>query len=65
MRVRVDQDACAGSGQCVMSAPAVFDQRETDGVVTLLDDGPDPRLHGGVRTAARLCPARAIALSAR
>ncbi|SDH91418.1 Ferredoxin [Sinosporangium album] len=62
MEVIVDQDACAGSGQCVLSAPEVFDQRDTDGIVVLLNDNPDPRLHDDVHEAARICPGRAITL---
>ncbi|TDD22572.1 ferredoxin [Nonomuraea diastatica] len=63
MKVTVDQDACTGSGQCVLSAPEVFDQRDSDGIVVLLNDGPDPRLHEKVREAARICPALAITLT--
>jgi ferredoxin len=60
MRVIVDQDKCVASGQCVLSAGAVFDQREDDGVVFLLEDSPPPELHADVRRAAAECPARAI-----
>ena len=63
MKVIVDQDACTGSGQCVLIAPEVFDQRDTDGIVVLLNDSPDPRLHEDVREAARICPALAITLT--
>jgi ferredoxin len=40
----------------------VFDQRDTDGIVFLLDDNPPAELHDDVRRAAALCPARAISL---
>ena len=40
MKVIVDQDKCVGSGQCVMMSEAVFDQRDEDGVVVLLQDEP-------------------------
>ncbi|MGW2157970.1 ferredoxin [Nonomuraea sp. NPDC001699] len=63
MKVTVDQDACTGSGQCVLVCPDVFDQREEDGIVVLLRDSPEPALREGVGEAARLCPARAITLS--
>ena len=59
MRVIVDPDACVASGQCVVSADAVFDQRE-DGTVLLLDASPPAELHDDVRSAAALCPAQAI-----
>ncbi|MFG1681164.1 ferredoxin [Nonomuraea sp. NPDC049269] len=63
MRVAVDRDKCCGAGQCVMIAPEVFDQDEDDGIVLLLDDSPEARLHQAVREAASVCPAAAIQLS--
>ena len=60
MRVIVDQNKCMASGQCVLTADAVFDQREDDGTVVLLDAAPPPELHDDVRRAAALCPSRAI-----
>lgn len=62
MRVVVDQDKCVGSGQCVLLAPDVFDQRDEDGIVVLLRDNPPAALYDDVRQAARLCPALAIGL---
>jgi ferredoxin len=46
----------------VIAAGAVFDQREEDGIVFLLDDSPPAELHDAVRRAAALCPARAISV---
>ncbi|KEI45889.1 ferredoxin [Saccharopolyspora rectivirgula] len=63
MKVSVDEEKCCGAGQCVMIAPEVFDQRDEDGVVVLLDAQPDAGLHDQVREAASVCPAAAIALS--
>jgi ferredoxin len=62
MKVVVDQDKCVGAGQCVLLAPDVFDQRDEDGVVVLLDEFPPEELHDDVRQAARVCPALAIEL---
>ncbi|MEU7003020.1 ferredoxin [Nonomuraea sp. NPDC046570] len=62
MKVIVDQDACIGSGQCVLSSPQVFDQRDTDGIVVLLQDSPEPGLREAVHEAARICPGLAITL---
>ena len=62
MKVFVDEDRCCGAGSCVPVAPDVFDQRDEDGVVVLLDDRPAAHLHGVVREAARVCPAAAITL---
>ena len=61
-KVTVDQDKCCGSGQCVLAAPEVFDQREEDGIVILLDADPQEHLMPKVREAATICPAAAIAL---
>jgi ferredoxin len=60
MKITVDQDTCVSSGNCVMTVPRVFDQREEDGVVMLLDTDPPAELAADVRTAESLCPARAI-----
>jgi ferredoxin len=60
MRVLIDQEKCVGSGQCVLAAPTVFDQRDEDGIAVLLTDNPPAEAWDGVRQAARLCPALAI-----
>lgn len=63
MKITVDQDKCCGAGNCVMTAPDVFDQRDEDGIVTLLDPEPGAELHDVVREAADMCPAAAISVS--
>ncbi|OLR93531.1 ferredoxin [Actinokineospora bangkokensis] len=60
MKVTVDQDKCCGAGSCVLAAPDVFDQRDEDGIVVLLDETPGTALHEAVREAAEVCPAGAI-----
>ena len=60
-KVRVDEHKCIGAGQCVLTAPEIFDQRD-DGIVILLDATPPPQLHGAARKAAKLCPALAITI---
>jgi ferredoxin len=60
MRVIIDEDRCIGGGQCVLSAPQVFDQRDEDGIVVLLDSRPSADLAVSVNQAAALCPALAI-----
>ncbi|MFF3671905.1 ferredoxin [Microtetraspora malaysiensis] len=62
MKVTVDEDKCCGAGQCVLLAPEVFDQRDDDGIVTLLDPEPGADRHAAVREAAAVCPASAIEL---
>ena len=59
-RVTVDHDKCCSSGMCVVWAPDVFSQRESDGMVQLLAEAPPASLHAAVRRAAEACPVRAI-----
>nr|WP_240782359.1 ferredoxin [Roseococcus sp. SYP-B2431] len=56
----IEEDKCCGAGQCVLAAPTVFDQREEDGIVILLDETPPDDKLAEVRQAIRLCPALAI-----
>ncbi|MGW6504790.1 ferredoxin [Nonomuraea angiospora] len=60
MKIIIDQDRCVASGQCVMAADDVFDQRDEDGIVVLLNDDPPPGRLADVRQAALVCPALAI-----
>ena len=60
MKVAVDRDKCISSGQCVLAAPEVFDQRDEDGLVVLLNPAPPAELAVNVKQAATLCPAVAI-----
>lgn len=62
MRVEIDEPKCVASGQAVVASPGVFDQRDEDGVVILLEQTPPSALHDAVREAAAVCPAAAIRL---
>lgn len=62
MRIIADRDVCIGSGQCVLTEPAVFDQSEEDGLVELRTDRPSEEAAGRVRQAVRLCPSGALSL---
>ncbi len=62
LRINVDQEKCCGSGMCVLAVPDVFDQREDDGIVELLDAKPPQTLWPDVRDAAATCPSWAITL---
>jgi ferredoxin len=62
MKVIVDQDRCIGSGQCVLLAPDVFDQRDEDGIVVLKDANPPSELDDDVAEAAQVCPGLAISV---
>ncbi|WP_441248431.1 ferredoxin [Kitasatospora sp. McL0602] len=60
MKVTADQSRCCSSGQCVLTAPSVFDQSDDDGLVQVLEHHPGPALAAEVRLAAALCPGQAI-----
>ena len=60
MKVTVDQDLCVSSGQCVLNAAQVFDQRDSDGVVVLLNNDPPADQADNVRRAAAAGPAQVI-----
>lgn len=62
MKVNVDQGRCCGAGQCVLIAPEIFDQRDEDGIVTLLEPSPVEGLQAAAREAAAVCPASAITI---
>lgn len=62
MRVTVDQDKCISSGQCALSVAAVFDQREEDGIVVLLNADPPAELAADIRYAVSVCPVGAIGI---
>jgi ferredoxin len=61
VRISVDEDRCVGAGQCVLSAPEIFDQ-DDDGVVTVIDPRPGESTLDDVRQASEICPSRAITL---
>ncbi len=60
--VEADTDVCIGAGQCVMTAPDVFDQRDEDGVVVVLTPRPAPADVAAAREAVALCPSGALTL---
>lgn len=61
MRITTDSTRCVGAGQCVLSAPDVFDQ-DDDALVVLVDVSPGEDDLELVRDAADRCPAQAITL---
>ncbi|GAA2977877.1 ferredoxin [Streptomyces fulvorobeus] len=59
MRIRVDTDRCVGAGQCVLSAPDVFDQDDL-GIVMVLAEPADEPAREAARQAGVICPSQAI-----
>ncbi|MFI6326983.1 ferredoxin [Micromonospora chersina] len=65
VRVGVDRDRCCGAGNCVVTAPEVFDQDDEDGLVLLRRAEPPADTLDRVRLAVELCPAGAISVVPR
>ena len=60
MHITIDESKCCAAGQCVFAAPDLFDQRDDDGIVILLDSDPPECQWENARQAAAVCPAVAI-----
>jgi ferredoxin len=60
VRVTADRAVCIGSGNCVLSAPAVFDQDDDEGLVVLLTATIGPQDLDAVRDAVAHCPSGAL-----
>jgi ferredoxin len=60
VKVATDRDVCIGSGNCVFTAPRVFDQDDDEGLVVLLTAEVDPRDADAVREAVAHCPSGAL-----
>ena len=56
-------DDCAGTGQCVMVAPELF-QLDSDGLSTVIAQPDTPERLQAAHRAAGLCPMAAIRLEA-
>lgn len=63
MRIDTDETRCIGAGQCVLAAGDLFDQRDEDGVVVVLDAAPPNDALARAQKAAALCPASAITVN--
>ncbi|OKJ08051.1 hypothetical protein AMK21_31965 [Streptomyces sp. CB00316] len=59
VRISVDTDRCVGAGQCVLSAPGVFDQ-DSHGIVQVLGEPADETALADTRQAELVCPGQAI-----
>lgn len=62
MKVTVDREMCIGAGNCVLTAPAVFDQDQDEAIVLLLNETPPASELTAVREAVDRCPAAVIRL---
>jgi len=57
--IRIDRDACMGSGNCAFWAPGVFDL-DDDGIAVVLD--PEAADDEKIVIAAQGCPTQAISV---
>jgi ferredoxin len=57
LQIKIDREACMGSGNCSFWAPDVFDL-DDDGVAIVLD--PDAAPEEKILLAAQGCPTQAI-----
>jgi ferredoxin len=61
MKLEVTPGVCIGAGQCVLAAPALFNQTEEGTVLLLRDPGTDDE--AATRDAVALCPSQALRLA--
>jgi ferredoxin len=59
LEIRIDRDACMGSGNCQFWAPGVFDL-DDDGIAVVLD--PEAQPEEKIVLAMQGCPTQAIKL---
>lgn len=58
MRVIAYTQKCISGGNCVLACSDVFEQRDSDGTVHILNERPDLALLEKIRQAVDLCPAQ-------
>lgn len=56
MRVIVASHKCIASGTCVLTCPEVFEQRDEDGVVHIINQHPPLELKERIKQVVDLCP---------
>ncbi|HKY91595.1 MAG TPA: ferredoxin [Nevskiaceae bacterium] len=62
LKLVIDLDRCAGTGQCVLTAPKVFDQSADNGKVFVLEHVNLAEQEAAVREAVLNCPTRALSV---
>lgn len=58
MRVITQTQKCIASGNCALTCPQVFEQRDEDGVVHVINEQPSLDLLARVKQVVDLCPAQ-------
>lgn len=62
MRVIASTQKCIAGGNCVLACSDVFEQRDSDGTVHILNGRPSLALLEKVRQAVDLCPGQVFTL---
>lgn len=62
MRVIAYTQKCIAGGNCVLSCSEVFEQRDSDGTVHVLNEQPALTLLEKVRQAVDLCPSQVFSI---
>jgi ferredoxin len=65
MRVTAQTQKCIASGNCALTCPQVFEQRDEDGVVHVRDAHPSLDLLARIKQVVDLCPAQVFRLEDR
>lgn len=60
MRITIDESRCIASGNCLLNAPQIFSQRESDGTAIAVNEKPAPDQQALAREVADMCPVSAI-----
>lgn len=62
MKVVVNYDLCESNARCMKVAPEVFEVRDEDDKMYILDERPGPEHRQNVEAAVRLCPKQALSI---
>lgn len=62
MRVTVDLSRCQGYGNCVTTAPEIFDLDDDTAQAIVIDPNPPAERHDAARQAEANCPVQAITI---
>lgn len=60
MRVTVDKSRCQAYGNCLLTAPDVFDLDDEAGVAVVIQEQPSEDLYPAIEEAVRSCPVQAL-----
>lgn len=62
MRVIAYTQKCIASGNCVLTCSSVFEQRDSDGTVHVLNERPSLALLNKIRQVVDLCPGQVFTI---